>query len=85
MRAVAALFLVLAVGLSSACVREREQPKTETPPPPSPTRSVKPAPITDHDLSGRKRAKPRPTMGALEADSGPHLPKKPSRKNPTAK
>jgi len=83
MRAVAAFFLVMAVGLSSACVREREQPETETPPPP--TRAVKPAPITDPDPSGRRRAKPQPTMGALEADSGPHLPKKPPRKKPAAK
>lgn len=82
MRTVATIFLVLAVGLSSACVRERDKPKTEAPLPPPQTRGVKPAPTADHDLSGRKRAKP-PTMGALEADPTPPprrgLPKKPKR------
>ena len=52
-------------------MRERETPKTETPPPQ--TRAVKPPTTADHDLSGRKRAKP-PTMGALEADPAPRTP-----------
>jgi len=84
MRTVTAVFVVLAVWVSSACVRERETPKTETPPPQM--RAIKPAPMADHDLSGRKRAKP-PTMGALEAEPTPPPllpPKKPPRKKAAA-
>lgn len=85
MRTITALLLAVAIGLIGACVRDKDKPKTE-PARPQPAH-VKPAPLAAHDLTGRKRAAPRPTMGALEADpakSPPrHPPKKPS--GPTKK
>jgi hypothetical protein len=41
---------------------------TQTPTSKTPlTRAAAPAPIAEFDLAGRRRAKPCPTMGALEA------------------
>lgn len=87
MRTITALLLAVAIGMTGACVRDKDKPKTE-PARPQPAH-VKPAPIAEHDLTGRKRAVPRPTMGALEADptapSPPRrLPKKPSRPSNSA-
>ena len=79
MRSLAALLLALVV-LAGACVREKEREKT-APLPATSTRATKPAPIDDHDLTGRKRAAPRPTMGALEAEpASPHRQPKDSRR-----
>lgn len=64
MRAIAAL-LALTIGLSSACVRKQEKPQSQL----TPAQALKPAPLAEHDLAGQKRATPRPTMGALEADA----------------
>lgn len=77
---IASLLLALAIAFTSACVREKERPKTDAPPP-SPARAVKPAPLAEHDLAGRKRASPRATMGALEADPAQSPPQRPPKKS----
>lgn len=81
MRAPVILMLVVTIGLSGACVRKQEKPKTELPLA-QPARTTKPVPLAEYDLAGQKRAKPRPTMGALEADT--QTPRKKSgRTSPT--
>jgi len=90
MRTSIILVLAVTIGFSGACVRKQEKPKTQ-PPPTQPAPAAKPAPLAEYDLAGRKRAKPRPTMGALEADTAkaperaPRPPKKPGRASPTEK
>ncbi|MFP5350287.1 MAG: hypothetical protein ACLGHO_10655 [Gammaproteobacteria bacterium] len=67
------LHLLLApAALPMACTK-RKQAK-DTPPPPmrpaAPSGRVRPPAIAEHDMTGRPRAKPRATMGALEAEPG---------------
>lgn len=64
------LLLIIAIALSSAaCVREHPPKPAEK----EPATRTKPmhTPLAERDLAGKPRARPRPTMGALEADSSP--------------
>lgn len=64
------------VVLPMACTK-REQARETQPPqprPPAPSgRAPKPA-LAERDITGRPRAKPRATMGALEAEPGARVP-----------
>lgn len=53
--------------LAGACVREKEAPKPEKAAVPARPPAAQP-PVGAYDLEGKPRAKPRATMGALEAD-----------------
>lgn len=78
MRPIIVLSFVVAICFSSACVRKKEEPKSAPSPPPQ-TGTIKPTPLADHDLTGRKRATPRATMGALEADPAQPPPRRPPK------
>lgn len=65
------LMLALAA-LPIACTKREQAKETPTPQMRPAARSGRahPPAIAEHDLTGRPRAKPRATMGALEAEPG---------------
>lgn len=71
--------------LPLACTKREQAKQGRQPQTRSPTRPAHAPAIADRDMTGRPRAKPRATMGALEAEPGARSPppkdsKKRSRK-----
>lgn len=70
------LIMVMSMAGVAGCVREQAAPPEREKPA---AQRVTPerAPLATHDLTGKPRARPRATMGALEAEPGAESP--PSR------
>lgn len=76
-----ALMIVAAVLASAGCVREQPHPPAKER---ADAKRLIPEgpPLAERDLSGKARARPRATMGALEAESGSAPPSKPKKRPP---
>lgn len=74
------VLLLAAAGLSaSACVREKEAAPKKPAVPAQSQSAPRPGPA-EYDIEGKRRAKPRATMGAIEADPTPPRKRQPPDK-----
>lgn len=76
------LFLAMSASAGVACTKKQKDPLPPKTPAPAPATRTPTPPVAAHDLTGRPRAKPRPTMGALEAEPGVPAPRKDRKKPP---